>query len=604
MDYKPIEDHGVIGDLHTVALVGLDGSIDFMCFPSFDSPTVFAALLDHRRGGRFQVSPALKSERSKQFYLPNTNVLLTRFLSRDGVAELCDFMPVEPVGSAQRLVRSVKSVRGEIGFRMVCAPRFDYGRSPHTVVKTDGSVVFVPDNPAVPALRLRASCPVTVDGDAGVCEFTLKGSEEASFVLEEVRGDEPSPSESPLYIAEAFRSTVSFWRNWISHSTYKGRWRETVNRSAFILKMLISEEYGSIIAAPTFGLPEEIGGVRNWDYRYTWIRDASFTIYALIRVGLVGEAERFFKWIEERCKQLNTVLPLNLVYGLDGRSELPESTLIEFEGYRKSAPVRIGNAAQEQLQLDTYGALLDTVYLYDKHVNAVHHELWQDLARVTEWVCDNWKRPDESIWEVRGGRREFLYSRVMCWVAIDRAIRISIERAFPAPVAKWTAARDEIYRDIFENFWDGERGAFVQHRGGKAVDASTLIMPLVKFLTPTGPRWLSTLRVIENELLEDSLVYRYRNNVEGADGLPGREGTFSMCTFWYVECLSRAGDLDQARLCFEKMLGHANHLGLYAEQLGPCGEHLGNFPQALTHVALISAAYDLNRRLDAAERRT
>jgi GH15 family glucan-1,4-alpha-glucosidase len=603
MDYKPIEDYGVIGDLHTVALVGVDGSIDFMCFPSFDSPTVFAALLDHRRGGRFQIAPVLRVERSKQFYLPNTNVLLTRFFSRDGVAELCDFMPVEAVGSAQRLVRTVKSVRGEIRFRMVCAPRFNYGRASHTIVAKDDSVIFIPDKPGIPALRLRTFCPVACEGDAGVCEFTLKGSEEASFVLEEVRDDEPSPSESTAYVSEAFRSTVGYWRSWIAQSTYRGRWREMVNRSAFLLKMLISEEYGSIIAAPTFGLPEEIGGVRNWDYRYTWVRDASFTIYALTRLGLVGEAERFFKWIEERCKHLNPRSPLHLVYGLNGRSELPEFTLDGFEGYKLSAPVRVGNAAQDQLQLDTYGALIDSIFLYDKHGKAIHHELWQDLARVTEWVCDNWRLADESIWEVRGGKKEFLYSRVMCWVALDRAIRISAERSFPAPIAKWTGVRDDIYVDVFKNFWDGERGAFVQHKGTKAVDASTLIMPLVKFTSPTDPQWLSTLRVIERDLLEDSLVYRYRLGTGEGDGLPGSEGTFSMCTFWYVECLSRAGDLEQARLCFEKMLGHANHLGLYAEQLGPCGEHLGNFPQALTHVALISAACDLNRRLDAAERR-
>jgi GH15 family glucan-1,4-alpha-glucosidase len=602
MEYKPIEDHGLIGDLHTVALVANDGAIDFMCFPNFDSPTVFAALLDHGRGGRFQISPVLKVERSKQFYLPNTNVLLTRFFSRDGVAELCDFMPVEPAETGQRLVRSVRSVRGEIRFRMVCEPRFDYGRSMHTVTNREDSIMFVPENRDIAPLRLRSSCPVVVDEDAGVCEFTLKSSEEATFVLEEVKGRDASPSEKPEYVTEAFKNTVSFWRNWISHSTYRGRWREMVTRSAFVLKMLISDTYGSIIAAPTFGLPEEIGGVRNWDYRYTWIRDASFTIYALIRVGLFDEAERFFKWIEERCKHLNPVSPLHLIYGLDGRNELPEFTLDQFEGYKRSAPVRIGNAAQGQLQLDTYGALIDTVFLYDKHGKAVHHELWQDLARLTEWVCDNWHRPDESIWEVRVGKKEFLYSRVMCWVAIDRAIRISTERSFPAPLAKWTEVRDQIYRDIYENFWDGNRGAFVQHRGTKAVDASTLIMPLVKFTSPTDPRWISTLRVIEKDLLEDSLVYRYKLGPGEGDGLPGGEGTFSMCTFWYVECLSRAGDLDQARLVFEKMLGHANHLGLYAEQLGPCGEHLGNFPQALTHVALISAACDLNRRLDAAER--
>ncbi len=602
MDYKSIEDYGVIGDLYTVALVGRDGSIDFMCFPHFDSPSVFAALLDHRRGGRFQISPVHPVERTKQFYLPNTNVLITRLISKSGVAEITDFMPVEEIGRAHNVVRTVKSVRGEVRFRMTCDPRFDYGRVPHAVTREKDGVVFVPENPAVQALRLRSTCPVEVTEGAAIGEFILTPGSEASFVLEEVRPSQSSAADHPEYVAESFKNTVNFWRRWIARSTYRGRWREMINRSAFLLKLLTSQEYGSMVAAPTFGLPEEIGGTRNWDYRYTWIRDASFTIYALIRLGLFDEAKVFFDWIEERCKHLDPHAPLQIVYGLNGRRDLSEFTLDHFEGYKGSSPVRIGNAAHSQLQLDIYGALIDSIFLYDKHGEPIHHDLWAAVARITDWVCKNWRSPDESIWEVRGGRREFLYSRIMCWVAIDRAIRISVRRSLPAPIGEWISVRDEIYRDVFERMWNAPRRAFVQHLNSTAVDASTLIMPLVKFISPTDPRWRSTLRAIEQDLLEDSLVYRYRIGAGADDGLSGGEGTFSICTFWYVECLSRAGDLEQARLCFEKMIAHANHVGLFSEQLGPCGEHLGNFPQALTHVALISAACDLNGRLDTGDR--
>jgi GH15 family glucan-1,4-alpha-glucosidase len=595
MDYRPIEDYGIIGDLHTVALVGIDGSMDFMCVPRFDSPSVFAALLDSKRGGRFRISPTVEIERSKQFYLPNTCVLLTRFLSKDGVGELADYMPVVDGMKGRTVVRQVTTVRGELAYRMDCDPRFDYGRGAHEATRETDGVLFRPAASGTPALRLRAACPVEVTDGAAACEFRLGAGQQAWFVLEEVTSG-PSPSERPDYIAESFKSTVNFWRHWIGHSTYRGRWRETVNRSGFVLKLLTSAEHGSIVAAPTFGLPEEMGGVRNWDYRYTWVRDASFTSYALTRLGLIDEARRLFDWIKERCKEVGHDASLAIMYGLDGRRDLDEFTLDRLEGYKKSSPVRIGNAAHHQLQLDIYGALVDAIYMSDRHGYAIHHDLWREVARITDWVCKNWRSPDESIWEVRGGRREFLYSRVMCWVAIDRALRIAAHHSLPAPVARWTSARDAIYHDVFDNFWDAKRGTFVQHRDSRAVDASTLVMPLVRFISPTDPRWLSTLRAIEQDLVEDALVYRYRPGSGADDGLAGKEGTFSICTFWYVECLARAGDLEQARLCFEKMIGHANHVGLYAEQLGPCGE-----PQALTHSALISAATYLNRRLDAEE---
>jgi GH15 family glucan-1,4-alpha-glucosidase len=600
--YAPLGEYGVIGDLHTVALVSMDASIDFLCLPSFDSPSVFAALLDAERGGRFQIAPVLDRATRKQLYLPDTNVLLTRFLHAEGVAEVSDFMPVEDAGQAHNLVRRAKTVRGELRFRMRCDPRFDYARSSHTAeLRSDTEVLFVgPAGAEELALRLRSSVPMRLDQGAATAEFTLGADKSAWFVLEVVLPQQASPSAQPDYESDAFKRTVNFWRRWVARSTYGGRWREMVNRSALTLKLLTSRAHGSIVAAPTFGLPEAIGGERNWDYRYTWIRDSSFTLYGLMRLGYTQEAAAFMKWIMARVQELKPDGSLQIMYGLDGRHDLPEETLPHLEGYMGSRPVRIGNAAHVHLQLDIYGELLDSVYLYDKYGSPISHDAWMNVIRLVDWVAAHWREKDESIWEVRGGRQEFLYSRVMCWVAIDRAIRLASKRSFPAPLSRWYEVRDTIYRDIYDRFWDASRHAFVQHPGASTLDASSLLMPLVRFISPTDPRWVSTLRAIERELVTDSLVYRYRLDDRFSDGLTGQEGTFSMCSFWYVECLSRLGDLPKARFFFEKMLGYANHLGLYGEELGPQADHLGNFPQAFTHLALISAAYDLDRRLSAA----
>jgi GH15 family glucan-1,4-alpha-glucosidase len=606
MSYQPIENYGIIGNLNTVALVGKHGSIDFMCFPRFDSPTLFAALLDDKKGGHFKIAPTGKKIRSRQLYMPDTNVLLTRFFSDEGVATLSDFMPVSESSRSNTLIRRLKVVRGELTFQMACAPRFDYGRATHTVQKRHGEVTFRQRGAQHIVLRLHPSVSVNIHGGDAVAEFTLRAGDSVSFILEETGpGKISSLTASGLsdddYVTEAFKETMNYWLAWIGRCNYRGRWREIVNRSALTLKLLCSREFGSIVAAPAFGLPETIGGERNWDYRFTWIRDASFTIDAFMRLGYTEEAKAFNEWIVERSRDFNPALPLQVVYGIDGRRELPESVLKHFEGYRKSRPVRIGNAAKDQFQLDIYGELLDSVLIYHHHKGEVSYEFWEHLVKLVDWVCANWNRPDDSIWEVRGGSKPFLYSRVLCWVAIDRGIHLAQQLSYPAPIVEWRQARDDIYRNIHENFWDAELQSFVQFQGAKAVDSSSLLMPLVRFVAPTDPRWQATLAAIEKTLVEDSLVYRYRAADSADDGLTGVEGTFSMCSFWYVECLAKSGDLKQARFIFEKALGYANHLGLYAEQLGPGGEHLGNFPQALSHIGLIRAALDLDKKLNEAD---
>lgn len=598
--YQPIEHYAIIGDLSTAALVGLDGSIDFMCFPQFDSPSIFCSLLDRRKGGSFKLAPTLKQARHHQLYMPDSNILLTRFLSTEGIAEVSDFMPVDAQGPSHQLVRRAKCVRGEINFRMICDPRFDYGRATHKVHAKKTEAVFVSQGKDRTSLRLRSEVPLRIANGTAICEFRLRAGQSAAFILEDASLGQNSPAISPHFVPESFKETMNFWQRWIHKSTYRGRWREMVNRSALTLKLLTSAQYGSIVAAPTFGLPEDIGGVRNWDYRYTWIRDASFTVYALMRLGYGEEAAAFMKWIEHRCAELKPGNPLQLMYRIDGRHDLTETELSHFEGYRRSHPVRIGNGACGQLQLDIYGELMDSVYIHNKFGELISYEFWVHLSELIDWVCANWQRPDHGIWEVRGGLFEFLYSKVMTWVAIDRGMRLAQKRSFPAPLEKWSRIRDEIYQEIYRNYWDPKLKTFVQYRGAKTVDASSLLMPLVKFIGPSDPRWCSTLAVINQRLVSDSLVYRY-NVLEGANsGFKGGEGTFTVCSFWNVECLARGGDLKKARFFFEKTLGYANHVGLFSEELGPSGEHLGNFPQAFTHLGLISAAYYLDAHLDRA----
>jgi GH15 family glucan-1,4-alpha-glucosidase len=385
MEYQPIENYGIIGDLKTIALVGLNGSIDFMCFPDFDSPSIFASLLDKDKGGYFQICPHLQGMKLKQLYLPDTNVLLTRFLCKDGVGEITDFMPVGDPSEGSVLVRRLTNVRGVLTYRLRCCPRFDYARStPKAEVVNEQEILFKPEGENGVWIRLRSTVPLKIMEGDGFAEFTLRTGEVADFVLEMAKPDEASLSDSKNFIEQSLAATIAYWRKWIRKSTYKGRWLEAVNRSALVLKLLTSQKYGSVIAAPTFSLPEKIGGVRNWDYRYTWIRDASFTVYALVRLGFKEEAGAFMKWVEVRCEDIGDGGALGLMYTIDGRKELIETELAHLEGYRKSAPVRIGNNAVAQLQLDIYGELLDSIYLYNKYGEPISQHLWQDITQHIE----------------------------------------------------------------------------------------------------------------------------------------------------------------------------------------------------------------------------
>jgi GH15 family glucan-1,4-alpha-glucosidase len=495
-----------------------------------------------------------------------------------------------------RLVRVVTAVRGALPFRLLCRPAFDYGRTRHEATVQDGGVLF--RAPGL-TLSLTGTVPARIDAGAAAAEFRLERGQRASFVLESVdgAGDSFAPTGDGD-IQGLFDETVSFWRGWLSRSRYAGRWRESVDRSALALKLLTFEPTGAIVAAPTTSLPERVGGARNWDYRYTWIRDASFTLFALLRIGLTEEAGAFMRWLEARCQEIEADGTLQVVYGVDGRHDLDETILTHLRGYRGSAPVRIGNEAYRQLQLDIYGEVMDAAYLYNKHAAPLSFDMWANLRTLLEWLERNWQKPDSGIWEIRGEPRQFVHSKVMCWVAFERAMRVARARGLPGPYEKWRAARDAIYEDTLEKGWNAKVGAFTQYHGSSSLDAGLLLMPAVKFMGPTDPRLLATLERIQQELVTDSLVHRYDPAVAAPDGLEGSEGTFSACSFWLVDCLAGAGRHDEARLMFEKTLTYANHVGLFAEQIGLSGESLGNFPQALTHLGLISAATNLDRALD------
>jgi GH15 family glucan-1,4-alpha-glucosidase len=592
MGYLPIEDHGIIGDLYTAALVGTDGTIDWLCLPDFDSPSVFCSILDDEKGGYFKIRP-VQDFHSYQIYLPETNVLLTRFLSREGVAEVLDFMPIEDASETRHdLVRDVRVIRGRMTVEVDCRPAFDYARREHEIEPAKGGVIF---RSAGTALNLASDVPLEEGPGRSVRgRFELKTGESASFVLQLLEeGEGPREVLKRAECQDLLQQTMDYWRRWIAGSAYRGRWRDMVNRSTLALKLMTYEPTGALVTAPTMGLPQTIGGAQNRDYRYTWLRDAAFTMFVLLRIGFKDEAHRFMGWLQQRCQGSGGLL--NPLYCLDGRKEVVEEELSHLSGYRGSRPVTLGNGANRLLQFDLYGAVLDAAYLHNKYGAPLDYDTWQSLRTLLSWLSENWRRPDAGTWGDRGHLDQFVSSKVFSWVALDRAIRLAYQRGLPGEEELWIGQRDAIYQEVMQKGWNAEKGSFVEHYGSGALDASLLLMPVAQFVGPTDPRWLATLDRIQNELAHDTLVDRYE--AADADGSATEEGTFNVCSFWLVECLTRAGRLDEARLALEKMFSYANHLGLYAEKLGSSGEALGNFPHAFTHLSLITASVRLDRAL-------
>lgn len=585
--WTPIGEHGAIGDLETLALVGGNASIDWMCWPRFDSPSVFGRILDPD-GGYWSISPAETTRPARQMYLPSTNILVTRFHEQEGVVEVEDFMAI---GEQRCLIRRVSCIRGRVRMRSELVPRPDYGREGPRFTTHDDSITL-----HLPQGNLIAVADVGMQDrpDRVTADFELSEGDVVQFGLA------PDLPGTPLPTEEMFSQTVTFWREWIGQSEYRGRWRETVNRSALVLKLLTHRESGGLIAAGTTSLPEKIGGSRNWDYRYVWVRDAAFVLYAFLQLGFTDEATAFARWLEARIDHCTDREgpPLTPLYDLDGRRDLDETELDHWTGYADSRPVRIGNAASGQLQLDIYGELIDSMYLADKHGTGLSLSSWNDVASLADWVCANWDQPDQGIWEVRSEPERFVSSLLMCWVALERAMRMARSRGRPGNVERWRESRDEIHALILDRGWNDEIETFTQTLDGEAVDASLLLMPLVLFISPTDPKWISTMDVIRERLTHDALVDRYTTE----DGLQGEDGSFSICSFWYIEALARGGQADEARMLFEKMLTYAGPLGLFSEAISPTGDQVGNYPQAFTHLALISAAIHLDEVLDRSDR--
>ncbi|MDQ0846959.1 glycoside hydrolase family 15 protein [Streptomyces sp. V1I6] len=602
--YPPIAEHGLIGDLQTCALVSSEGVLDWFCSPRFDSPSIFAGLLDHDRGGHFAITVDSPGTSVRQLYLADTAILVTRFLTPEGVGEVVDFMPVDASAEASdrhRIVRVMRAVRGTVNFDLRCRPRFDYGRLEHDLVLGDDGARFL--GPGITAY-LQAVGPIRPerDGSDVRATVTLHAGEMAAVVLTMDDADaEPPYTVTEEGLRAEFTAVLHFWHVWVGRCRYRGRWQEMVNRSVITLKLLTYAPTGAPIAAATMGLPEQESGERNWDYRYTWIRDASLSVRAMIDLGFTEEADAFRAWLGRlRVGNGPNGEPLQIMYRVDGEPHLDEEVLDHWEGWRGSAPVRTGNGAADQLQMDIYGEAVYALSQSTDFTDVAAYERWQRVTALLNWLVDHWDRPDEGIWETRGGRKDFTYSRLMCWVALDRGIRHATTHARPADLPRWTATRDAIFHQIMERGWSEERQAFVQHYGSNVLDASLLLMPIVGFISPRDPRWLSTLDAMDRELVSDSLVHRY-DPAASPDGMSGSEGTFSLCSFLYVDALARAGRLDQARYAFDKMLTYANHVGLFAEEIGPTGEQLGNFPQAFTHLALITAAMSLDTELDNAD---
>jgi GH15 family glucan-1,4-alpha-glucosidase len=589
-----IEEYALIGDCETAALVGRDGSIDWLCWPRFDSAACFAALLGSHENGRWLLAPSAPASVRRR-YRDGTLVLETEFETAEGGVTLVDFMPVH--GTLSDLVRIAVGRHGRVHMRMELVLRFDYGSCVPWVTRCESGAVRAISGPDMTVLH--SSVPVHGEGLKTVANFTLAAGETTSFVLTYSPSHLPQPA--PVDVAEALAETEEFWRQWSSRCQYDGEWPDAVRRSLITLKAMTYAPTGGLVAAATTSLPEKIGGSRNWDYRFCWVRDATLTLLALMDAGYVDEARAWRDWLLRASGGNPT--RLQIMYGLGGERRLPEFTVPWLPGYEGSTPVRVGNAAAEQVQLDVYGELADALH-QARHGGLVQGGAdWSLQKRLIEHLATIWDQPDEGIWEVRGGRQHFTHSKVMAWVALDRTLRSADEFGLKGPLDRWRALRDRIHRDACERGYDPKLGAFVQTYGSETLDASLLTLPLVGFLPASDPRVQSTLRAIERGLVVDGFVMRYDTRFT-RDGLPEGEGAFLACSFWYVDNLALQGRVDEARELFERLLALCNDVGLLAEEYDPVAKRqLGNFPQAFSHLALVGAALNLSRGAKPTEQR-
>ena len=604
--YRPVRDYAPIGDSHTAALISTDGSIDWCCWPRFDSAAVFCRLLDADKGGYSQLRPASEF-RATRSYVSTSNVLQTEFATDAGRMRVTDFMPAEKrergrrgedIAPSRRILRLVEGLSGSVELEISFRPTFDFARAETRIESREGGAVAAAGREAV-----TISCPARMSADSSgalIGRFTLKESERAWVALdyfEDVRGKDVRPPQAES--DEELRRTLDYWKRWWHTCRYEGPYSEHVRRSALTLKLLTYEPTGALVAALTTSLPEEVGGARNWDYRFTWLRDSSLILYTLLLLGYSEEAEDFFGWLDRlRVERRDHV---QVMYALDGHAFLPERTLEHLEGYRGSRPVRVGNAAFRQTQLDVYGEVLDSVYLYHARTKRpLREEWWGEVKYMADRTMEGWRKPDQGIWELRDEPRHFLYSKLLCWVALDRAVRLSRDMHDGGNVEGWKRSREEIRRAILEEGYDEEAGAFTQYFGGKALDASALVIPQTGFLPPTDARVRSTVERIRERLTSQGLVYRYVND----DGLPGDEATFALCSFWLVDNLALQGRVDEARELFERVVGYASDLGHLSEEIDPStGDLLGNYPQGFSHLALIRSALNIARAEKSGARR-
>ena len=589
-----ISDHGIIGNTITMALIDSNGTIDFMCFPVCDSPTVFVSFLDAEKGGFFSITP--KNIKKKiQLYVPYTNVLVTQFICSTGIVELIDFMPVSYKKTTDNsLIRRIKVLKGYVECHVCLSPKFNYAQQYPQFAKIKGGILIKdPNNKQNMYFQsnLDIKC---LDNGLIVSDIRLEANQIQSCLLSHYQ-DVSSVNATILseeHIYSLYHHTVTFWKSWSSKSSYVGPWKRDVNRSALTLKLLTNNKYGSILAAPTFGFPETIGGERNWDYRYAWIRDMSLAVESFIQLNYREEAKQFLQWLEKRFTENIKENGLDIFYDHDGLPVTSQEITLNLCGYKASRPVRIGNEASNQLQLDIYGPLLNTIHLYCKHVGPITTKLWNMIVQIIEYIFHHWQEKDNGIWEARSQRQHHLYSQLMCWVAVGKAINISVDYHLVSPLARWKKLKTQIYDHIMNNFWNDEIKSFTQIQHGSNVDASSLFLLLSDFLSFSDIKWTQTLKKIQKDLIFDAFVLRYSNQ----DGLKGVEGYFGICSFWYISCLAKMGCILEAELLFQKMTDYSNQVGLFSEEFNSEGEQLGNFPQAFTHIGLIQTALALKNQ--------